>query len=179
MPNPASKVSSAQEALRNLLNRRPLYEDPLDAVKNPDLPQVPRPPMFRPDTLTDNPEVARALFELERIAPELRGRVSRISIGPAGGKMTEKSIDSNYPPDLLQHSNMLGRWSPRDNSIFINPKQLLDIGVSKNHGTAKPGDLEETLAHELGHVVGYEHEGTGIGEIEKLARQLSPMGKVK
>ena len=182
MPNklkPASLASSqphALHALRDLLHRGPQPKSPLigswlnrpkrdslSAHDNPELPAVAHPPMFRPDIPSNNPDVGRALYELLQIAPDLKGRTPRVWTSPTRSVM-EDAIDSSYPIERLPMSNLNGQMDIRNKEVWINPSLIRGAGWRGN-----PGDLEKTLAHELGHTAGYGHE-PDLEDIELLAR---------
>jgi hypothetical protein len=137
--------------------------DPLDANTNKELPSVPPAPPFRPDIPIGSPDVRQAYEEITKIAPELRGRASRIQVGPSGGA-AEDLMESGFGPHQYGITNLMGTFSPTTHEISLNPN------VANNDAAHS---LRHTLAHELGHAAGY-HEGDQMKQIEAAADQVFP-----
>lgn len=203
MPNDA-------EILRELLNRRPVQqvffplekdgsfkyigskEDPLNAAPE-GMPHVPPAPMFRPGTLSGpDPLVAQMLERYFKIAPELRGRVSRVQVGPDRAAM-ERLIDSNMKPHEYDISSMMGIFDFDTRELSLNPalnkwekmndmsEQIKSLAKAAAEVQGKPVPegfdeyvfpfMERTLAHELGHAAGYGH-GKKITDIEQAVERM-------
>ena len=179
------KEPKALELLRNMLNQRPRDNvssidgrywdrDPLNAHDSTDLPSIPHPPMFRGDIPSNNPEVGRAIFVLSQIAPEIKGRVKQVWTSPTSDAMNT-AYRSSYPVEALEHSNLLGvtrgvmNHPKPDHDIWVNP-----ILMQPQHAKG-PYTMEGTLAHEVGHRMGYEH-GDDLDMIETLVNTLKFRG---
>lgn len=151
------------ELLREMLNRRPRYNDPLNEAPE-GLPQVPPAPIFRPDPqVIGGKRLQLAVQNLLKVAPEMRGRTSTVSAAPTSSAI-QTAMASGLSPSLLPVSTLLGQRDPSDNSIWINP--LYEDGLMTD-------PMETTLAHEFGHAAGHRH-GPEIDQIEELAKALIP-----
>lgn len=99
-------------------------------------------PPFRPDPSVPNPLVARMLEELFQIAPEARGTVDRVLVGPTAGSMSIMA-KSGLPLDHFQQTDLDGVYQNRE--IGLNPL---------TYQFNQPG-LFGTLSHEMTHAAGY------------------------
>lgn len=131
----ARSPEQAGESLYNMLNQRPEGESVGDG-----LPPVPHPPSYRPyPEVIGNHDLRTNVDELLRFAPELQGRVKRISHAPNSGVIREMS-ESGINPINFEHTNLLGLTSHGGGQeIFINPRAP---------------DQKGTLWHEATHAVG-------------------------
>jgi hypothetical protein len=175
MPNNSKQPDSLENImlLRGLLNKRPKYyppvlgrpaiRDPLDAIKDENLPPVPRPALFRADTpVIGSPDFAKTVKKVFDLVPERVGRQKNIRQGPNKGVMEriEKGL-----PHLTRNTdygfsdtNLDGLYDRRTKDIAINP-------------TLKGRDLMITLAHEIAHSAGY-NEGASMRKIEELVNKI-------
>ena len=146
--------------LERLLGRHP-KKDNLARSPGGGLPAVAPPPLFRPTTpFVGRPAEARELESLFRIAPELRGRVPRVIMGPTASIAALFSL-VDKGPEFYEQSRLHGATG-RDNTISINP----DIGSGSSTERLRPS-LRQVLGHELGHVAGYSDDDPEIKEIER------------
>lgn len=138
--------------LRELLNRRPIGPDPIDALNNPNLPPVPHPGGFRPDPLVvGTPRLGNDVNELFHLAPELRGRVNTISTAPTPSVMNSM-MNAKMDPILSNQLNIIGLHTPKQQGFPTSEVWL------RSDNTYPPGhSLKQTLTHEMGHAAGWKH----------------------
>jgi len=124
---------------------------------------VPTPPDFRPFTTTvvGPPALARSVEKIYKLAPHMRGIPPEIIMGPNKAVMDtmaegnkENNIKGNprYGPQDYDSFPILGitdRSYEGDSKISLNPVH--------NYGDFKPSELDNTLAHEISHVAGFNH----------------------
>ena len=139
------------ELISELLNRRPA-NDPVAKSLDGDLPKVPPPPMFRPQTMViGDKRLNDAVENIFRLAPELRGRSPLIADIPTPSYI-QTLLSNNELRDLLtpEHydkTNIAGQFNPLTREIYSTPTRHRDPSFP----------AEETLGHEFGHLLGYKN----------------------
>lgn len=186
--------AAQSELLRELLNRGPQAtnwftnrkgpaQDPLGQELGGRLlsgwnPPVAPPPMFRPDTDSGpDPNVANMLESIFKAAPNLRGRVSRLQVGPnrpATEILNQNGIRSNE----YEQSNLNGVWDRGTSSISLNPAMMdpraKDFFQSLTGSPFARGyKPESTLLHEFGHSQGYKHVDPEMKQLEDMGLSMN------
>lgn len=139
MPTPVESALQFLSRLTNWTQSEQDVREPLNRMfgdtDNGLWPRTPlHAPPFRADAVVPNPEVARLLRQLELLAPEIKGTVDRVDVGPTTSSMMhETPIDSYSTIDGIQKRKAIG-LSP---DLLEDPRRLLSV-----------------LTHEVGHARG-------------------------
>jgi hypothetical protein len=156
-----------EEQFRNRLSVPGEYADD---IIGPDGIRVPRAPNFRKPTLVVGTDLARKVEQLQKIAPETRGRASLVSphyttaiIAALGRQASVNPAQYKDPGDKLQAladklmaKDVLG--SPRRmNVVGLTDPQKNELYVSQ--GYDDNADDFNTVAHEYQHLMGLGGRG--------------------
>lgn len=150
---------------------------------------VPIPKVTKEVPLVRGQDAAKQLMEYAKIAPNLLGKFSGITVGPNASMMDSlfSEYKNKFQPHEAEKLNLMGQFDRGgDRSIYLNPA-LRKYGslfeqILGNRKTAqemgKPvkgpymgSTMGSTLAHELTHAAGYPEEpATEVGDLIKMFR---------
>jgi len=123
------------------------------------LPKVRPAPPFRPEPfVTGTQGQIDAVTELLRIAPELKGRIDRVTSLPDHA-LIEALDASGIPVERYDRTNLAGAWTPSTRTMYLNPRYRGE-GERLNH----------TLGHEAAHALNQLHGSDVLKTMEQLMR---------
>lgn len=175
-PQP-KKFNGDEQSLRDLLNVQN------NDLKMPNLPAVPKhAPQFRPEPLVYGKKAAGLMENYYKLAPELRGRLKELMLGPnepVQGVLSE----SGYRPNEWNQTNLLG-VTDKDGKIGVSPSldgSDLEADYAARSANSKVYQPDSTtnqvLGHELTHLAGYGEGFTNYAE--NKVRKLSGLNELK
>jgi hypothetical protein len=166
---PQQPMSAEEQALRDVLNKPDM--EWLRAKDGITL-AVPRNPMFAPDPLViGQPEVARMVRKVLRVAPNVGTRTKRIQMGPTAAT-AEVLGEAGIPVDRYSDTQLKGTADSRRGDISLNPSL-----VQKDYDSNR--ELANTVVHELTHAVGYDDDvAYPVGDLGEALVPPKPYGGV-
>ena len=122
------------------------------------LPKVTVPGQFRKyPVVSGPPRLHQGVRALLNAAPDMQGRISKISTTPTKGVIST-ALEQGYPVENMERSNLLGMTNTQTKDMWINPRSDFS--------------MEETLAHEFGHAAGHPFHTPAIEELELIGKEF-------